>query len=130
MLAYPEIMTDVVNTYFARYQRDGYIAANACLFTGPAGSRKHIRYTPVLFAEAYESGVRPVDYSKAYDALKDNYGNDLYVPASLSRMGYLTQPAGGGFACSQTLEFAMSSRSMGLLPGPIMTRRNFQSTCA
>jgi putative alpha-1,2-mannosidase len=114
MLAYPEVMSDVVNTYLARYERDGCMDGNICLFSGPTGGHRNVRFSPVLVAEAWQSGVVG-DYSKLYAALKDNFSNEAYVPATLSTLGYETQPASGGKACSETLEFATSMASMAIL---------------
>jgi putative alpha-1,2-mannosidase len=113
MLAYPEVMSDVVNTYLARYQRDGCMDGDVCLFTGSLG-HKNIRFSPALVAQAYYSGV-PADDAKLYAALDDNYHNEAYVSASLWPLGRLTQPASGGFACSRTLEFMTGAHAMALL---------------
>ena len=114
MLSYPAVMKDVLGTYLARYARDGCVDGNICLFTGPAGGHRNIRFSPVLVAEAYYSGVE-ANYSKLYGALKANFANDSMVPASLERLGYVTQPASGGKACSETLEFATGMHSMAVL---------------
>jgi predicted alpha-1,2-mannosidase len=114
MLAYPEVMSDVVNTYLARYQRDGCVDGNICLFTGPAGGHRNVRFSPVLVAQAWQSGIA-ADYSNLYAALKDNFNNDALVPATLSTLGYETQPPSGGKACSETLELATSMASMAML---------------
>jgi predicted alpha-1,2-mannosidase len=114
MLAYPEAMTDVVNTYLARYQRDGSMDGNICLFSGPTGGHRGVRFSPVLIAEAYQSGI-PADYARFYAALKDNFSNSDLVPTDLYKLGHLTQPASGGKACSETLEFATSMHSMAIL---------------
>jgi putative alpha-1,2-mannosidase len=113
MLAYPEVMSDVVNTYLARYQRDGCMDGDVCLFTGSLG-HKNIRFSPVLVAQAYYSGVQ-ADYAKLYAALNDNYHDEAYVSASLWPLGRLTQPASGGFACSRSLEFMTGAHAMALL---------------
>jgi putative alpha-1,2-mannosidase len=113
MLGYPEVMSDVVNTYLARYQRDGSMDGDVCLFTGSFGHH-NIRFSPALVAQAYYSGV-PADYAKLYAALNDNYHNETYVSASLWPLGRLTQPASGGFACSRTLEFLTGAHAMALL---------------
>jgi predicted alpha-1,2-mannosidase len=113
ILAYPDVMTDVINTYLARYQRDGCMDGDICLFTGPLGHH-NIRYTPTLIAYAWSSGVQ-AEYAKIYAGLKDNYNNDAYFPASISTMGHMIQPASGGFACSRTLEFSDGLHSLGLL---------------
>lgn len=47
IMAYPEVMTDVVNTYLARYQRDGCMDGDICLFSGPSG-HNNIRFVPAL----------------------------------------------------------------------------------
>ena len=91
MLGYPEVMSDIVNTYLARYQRDGCINGNICLFSGPTGDHRNVRLCPVLIAEAYYSGVQ-AEYSKLYAALKDNFNNEAYLPASFTNLGYITQP--------------------------------------
>jgi len=114
MLGYPEVMTDIVNTYLARYQRDGYINGNICLFSGPTGDHRNVRLCPVLIAEAYYSGIQ-AEYSKLYAALKDNFNNEAYLPASFTKLGYVTQPATGGKACSETLEWATGVHSMAML---------------
>lgn len=114
MLAYPEVMTDVVANYLCRYQRDGSMNGNICLFTGPTGDHENIRFSPVLVSQAYHSGI-PADYAKFYAALKDNFSNDALFPPDFSRLGYLTQPATGGRACSNSLEFATSMHSMAML---------------
>ncbi len=113
MLAYPEVMSDVVNTYLARYQRDGSMDGDVCLFTGTFGHH-NIRFSPALVAQAYYSGVE-ADYAKLYAALNDNYHNEAYVSASLWPLGRLTQPVSGGFACSRTLEFLTGAHAMALL---------------
>ena len=115
ILAYPEVMTDVVNTYLARYERDGCMDGDICLFTGPSG-HNNIRFSPVLVAQAYYGGVQ-ADYSKLYAALNDNFHNETYVSASLWPLGRLTQPASGGFACSRTLEYTTGAHAMALLAG-------------
>jgi putative alpha-1,2-mannosidase len=114
MLAYPEIMSDIVNTYLARYERNGFVGGNICLFTGPTGGHESVRLTPVLAAQAWAYSIK-ADYSKLYAALKDNYDNSKYVPISLRRLGYETQPATGGKACSNTLEWATSFYSLAQL---------------
>ncbi len=114
MLGYPEVMSDIVNTYLARYQRDGFINGNICLFSGPTGGHSSIRLCPVLIAEAYHNGIQ-VDYAKLYAALKDNLNNETYLPASFRKLGYLIQPATGGKVCSETLEWAAGVHSMAML---------------
>ncbi len=114
MLGYPEVMSDIVNTYLARYQRDGLINGNVCLFSGPTGDHSNVRLCPVLIAEAYYSGIA-ADYAKLYAALKDNFSNSAYLPESFTTLGYLTQPATGGKACSETLEWATGTHSLALL---------------
>jgi len=114
MLGYPEVMSDIVNTYLARYQRDGFVNGNICLFSGPTGGHGNIRLCPVLIAEAYHSGIQ-ADYSKLYAALKDNFNNEAYLPASFTKLGYVTQPATGGKACSETLEWTTGVHSMAML---------------
>lgn len=114
MLSHPETMTDVVNTYLSRYQRDGIVAGNIGLFTGPTGGHISIRFTPVLIAEAQASGIQ-ADYSKLYEALKDNFDNETYLPESFNKLGYITQPPSGGKACSHTLEFATSLHALAML---------------
>ncbi len=112
-LAYPEVMSDVVNTYLARYQKDGCMDGDICLFTGPSG-HNNIRFSPTLVAQAYYSRV-PVDYAKLYAALNDNFHDEKIVSASLWPLGRLTQPASGGFACSRTLEYLTGAHAMALL---------------
>ncbi len=114
MLGYPEVMSDIVNTYLARYQRDGFMNGNICLFSGPTGGHSNMRLCPVLIAEAYNSGVK-AEYSQLYAALKDNFNNEDYLPASFRKLGYETQPETGGKACSQTLEWAAGIHSMAML---------------
>lgn len=113
ILAFPELMTNVLNTYLARYQKDGYMDGNACLFTGSWGNRS-IRFNPVLVAHAYFCGL-PLDYHKLYSALKADFSNELITPATLRTIGYLTQPETGGFACSRSLEFYSGFYALGLL---------------
>lgn len=113
MLTYPDAMTDILNTYLARHDRDGVMSGNGCLFTGLMGNL-NIRFSPSLVAQAQASGL-PLDYPRFYDALKEDFNNETNLPSSLSRLGYLTQPAAGGFACSQTLEFATGLHSLALL---------------
>lgn len=112
-LAYPEVMSDVVNTYLARYQRDGCMDGDICLFTGPL-DHKNVRFSPAMVAQAYYSGVQ-ADYAKLYAALNDNFHNETIVSASLWPLGRLTQPASGGFACSRTLEYMTGAHAMALL---------------
>jgi predicted alpha-1,2-mannosidase len=114
MLSYPEVMSDILGTYLARYQRDGCVDGNICLFTGPAGGHRNIRFSPVLVAEAYHSGIE-ADYPKLYAALKDNFGNESLLPPDFLRLGYATQPPAGGKACSETLELATGLHSLAVL---------------
>ncbi len=114
MLGYPDVMKDIVNIYLARYQRDGYMGGNICLFTGPMEDNSNVRISPILISQAYASGIQ-ADFSKLYGALKDNYSNDKYFSPSLSRLGFDTQPSSGGMACSRTLEYSSSLHSMALL---------------
>jgi putative alpha-1,2-mannosidase len=114
MLAAPDVMADVVRTYLARYERDGCVDGNICLYTGPVGDHRNVRMSPLLVAQAYQSGIA-ADYSKLYAALKANYAIDAYVPPDLAKLGYVTQPASGGKACSETLEFATSMHAMALM---------------
>jgi predicted alpha-1,2-mannosidase len=114
MLTDPELMTDVLGTYLARYQRDHCMHGDICLFTGPQGSKQNIRFTPLLVDAGYNTGVK-ADYPQLYAGLKDNYTDPKYEPAKVAERGYMTQPKEGGFACSRTLEYASSFESMGLL---------------
>ena len=114
MLSYPEVMTDVLGTYLARYQRDHCMHGDICLFTGPQGTKQNIRFSPLLVAAGCNTGVK-ADYPQLYAALKDNYTDPKYVPASFTEKGYLTQPKEGGFACSRSLELATAYESMSLL---------------
>lgn len=114
MLGYPKVSADFVGMALARYERDGFIGGNICLFTGPMEGNSNVRVSPVVIAQAYESGI-PADYSKLYAALKDNFGNGEYLPESIEKLGYVTQPTSGGKACSSTLEYATSLHSMALL---------------
>jgi putative alpha-1,2-mannosidase len=107
-------MSDIVNTYLARYQREGLVNGNICLFTGPTGDHANLRFSPALVVQAYQSGIQ-ADYPKLYAALKNNFDNPDFVPASLSSLGYLTQPPSGGKACSETLEFATGADAMAAL---------------
>jgi len=112
-LAYPEVVTDLLGTYLARYQRDGCLDGDICLFSGPSG-HNNIRFVPVLAAQARTAGVR-ADYAKLYAALKDNFENDAFTPPTLRTLGYMTQPTNGGFACSRTLEFTTGFHSLAIL---------------
>ena len=114
MLAYPEVMSNVLGTYLARYKRDGVVCGDACLYTGPQGSKYNIRYTPNVAATAYSCGIH-ADYSALYAALKDNFGNTNCIAASLFERGHLVTTPDNGFACSRTLEFSGAAASMALL---------------
>ena len=114
MLSYPEVMTDILGTYLARYQRDRCVDGNICLFTGPAGGHRNIRFSPVLVATAYHSGV-PADYTRLYAALKDNFASATLLPPRFAELGYATQPQSGGKACSETLEWATGFHSLAVL---------------
>lgn len=71
-------------------------------------------FSSECIAEAYHSGIR-ADYSGLYAALKDNFDNEAYLPASFHTRGYITQPATGGKACSETLEWTAGVHSMAML---------------
>ncbi len=114
MLAYPEIMADVVNTYLARYKRDGFVYGNACLYTGAKGTKYDITYTPQVATAAYTHSIK-ADYAALYDALKNNFNDTSCVPASLSDRGYLASASGDRFPLSTTLELAASAHSMSIL---------------
>ncbi len=114
MLAYPEIMTYVVNTYLARYRRDGFIYGNACLYTGPKGTKYDITYTPQVATAAYTHDIK-ADYTEFYNALKDNFDDTSCVPAGLSDRGYLVSTSDDRFPLSTTLELAAAAYSMSIL---------------
>lgn len=114
MLGYPKVMSDVVNTYLARYQRDGCVDGNICLFTGPTGGHRNIRFNSVLVEEAFQSGIK-ADYKNLYKALKDNFNDVKYFPSSITEIGYVTQPVSGGKACSETLEWSTGLHSLAML---------------
>jgi putative alpha-1,2-mannosidase len=114
MLAYPKIMSDVVNTYLARFKCDGFVYSNACLYTGPKGNKYDITFTPQVAATAYTNGIK-ADYTALYHALKDNFSDTNCVPASLSDRGYLVSTSNDRFPVSSTLEFAAASNSMAIL---------------
>ncbi len=111
--AYPELMADVINTYLARYHKEGYMDGNVCLFTGSWGN-KSVRFCPVLVAHAYFSGL-PGEYPKLYTALKADFSNESVTPSTLRTIGYLVQAPTGGFACSRSLEFHTGFNALGLL---------------
>jgi putative alpha-1,2-mannosidase len=106
-------MSDVMGTYLARYQKDGCLDGDVCLFTGPS-RHNNIRFSPVLVAQAYYSGVK-ADYAKLYAALNDNFRDDAYVSSSLWPLGRLSQTEPGGFACSRSLEYHTGARAMASL---------------
>ena len=114
MMTFPEVMTDVLDTYLARYKRDGVINDNACLYMGPIGDKFSVRYTPVVAATALASGI-DADYPALYAALKDNYHDSRCVPASLAKRGYLIPSQDTPFPVSRTLELAAASECMALL---------------
>lgn len=114
MLTNPDIMKDVINTYLARYQRDGVMGGNIDLFTGPMEGNNNPRVTPVVIAQAYYHDIL-ADYVKLYNALKDNFSNENYFPKSILQLGYMTQPSTGGMAVSRTLEYSTSLHSLALL---------------
>ncbi len=113
MLAYPEVMSDVVNTYLARYERDGCLDGDICLITCSLG-HKNIRFSPLLIAQAFESGIE-APYARLYAALKDNFSNPGLTPESLSTVGHLVQSSAGGFACSRSLEYHTGFDALALL---------------
>ncbi len=114
MLAYPEIMSRVLDTYLARYKRDGFVSGDACLYTGWQGSKFNLRYSPIVAATAWSSGISG-NYSALYEALKQNFDNTNCVPASLYERGYLLPDGDNGFACSRTLEYSTAAFSLALL---------------
>mgnify|MGYP000991476581 CR=1 FL=1 len=114
MIAYPEIMKDVVNTYLARYKRDGYIDGNICLFTGPTREHRNLRFNPVLITEALKSNMN-LNYADFYKAFKTNFNDNEYFPKSLNTLGYVIQPTTGGKACSETLEWSTGLHSLAML---------------
>jgi putative alpha-1,2-mannosidase len=114
MLGYPEVMKDVVNTYLSRFQRDGCVDGNICLFTGPTSEHQNMRFSPVLVEEALQSGIK-ADYSGLFKALKSNFNDDKFFPSTISTLGYVTQPAKGGKACSETLEFSTGLHALAML---------------
>lgn len=114
MLGYPEMMKEVVNTYLARYRRDGCVDGNICLFTGPTGGHRNIRFNPVIAEEALQSGIK-ADIKGLYQALKQNFSDDRFFPSTFSTLGYATQPTTGGKACSETLEWSTGLHSLAML---------------
>lgn len=114
MLAYPELMSDIINTYLARYFHDGCVTGNICLYTGITQNRYNMRLSPVLISHSEKSGIE-ADYSQLYAALKDNFSDNKFFPESISKYGYDTQPPSGGKACSYTLEYSTGLHSMAML---------------
>ncbi len=114
MLAFPETMSDVVDTYLAKYKRDGVVYGNACLYTGPLGDKFNIRYTPQVAASALKYGIR-ADIRALYAALKDNFVDPRNVPTELSSLGYLVDTPERHFPVSRTLELAAAANSMAIL---------------
>lgn len=109
-MAYPDVMSDILNTYLARHERDGYMGGDSCLITGTRGP--NLRFSPVLAAQAHFGGVS-ANPTRLYAALKENFASEKYVAGMWTR-GYQVEPAAGGFACSRSLEFDTGFHAMAL----------------
>ena len=123
VLIKPEMVTKTVNSFIARYQKQGYVRdtfiAGVDMFPQQGGDN-----IDNVICDAYVKGIPGVDWKQAYQVVKNHadnyrigwYGDPEPVPdpqAPYYRLGYIPDdhalpctPVGGRMACSFTLEQA------------------------
>jgi putative alpha-1,2-mannosidase len=101
----PALMTDVLNTYLAQYNHDGFLEGNWDPFTPAAWSSQQWGFFSYYFLAAKLEGVTGVDYRAAESAIlntmgmhatnmylvKDGYYKYGYVPANIGTANYLSR---------------------------------------
>jgi putative alpha-1,2-mannosidase len=100
----PKLMTDILNTYLAQANHDGYLFGNWDPFSNGSWSDQQWGFFSYYFLRAKLQGVRGVDYKAAERAILNTQGKNAtsrwinqvkfyhygYVPADLSR-NYLSR---------------------------------------
>lgn len=92
----PPLMTDILHTYQAQYDRDHVLLGNWDPYTPTAWNDQQWGFWGGMFTRAKMMGVTGVDYAKAESAIADTFGNTNNI---MSKSGYLTKgyiPADGG----------------------------------
>jgi putative alpha-1,2-mannosidase len=101
----PALMTDVLNTYLAQYDRDGYLKGNWDPYTPDAWSDQQWGFFSYFFLAAKLEGVTGVDYRAAETAIlhtmgmnatnmylvKTGYYRYGFVPANIGTVNYLSR---------------------------------------
>ncbi len=101
----PAVMTDVLNTYLAQYNHDGFLKGNWDPYTPEAWSDQQWGFFSYFFLAAKLEGVPGVDYHAAETAIlqtmgmsatnmylvKDGFYKYGYVPADIGTVNYLSR---------------------------------------
>jgi putative alpha-1,2-mannosidase len=104
----PQVMTDILHTYQAQYDRDKVLLGNWDPWTPTAWTDQQWGFWGGMFTRANLMGVTGVDYAKAESAIADTFGNANNI---MSKSGYLAKgyiPADGGVSnyMSRALDWA------------------------
>jgi len=104
----PQVMTGILHTYQAQYDRDHVLLGNWDPWTPTAWTDQQWGFWGGMFTRAKLMGVTGVDYAKAESAIADTFANSNNI---MARSGYLAKgyiPADGGVAnyMSRALDWA------------------------
>lgn len=92
----PQLMTNMLHTYQAQYDRDHVLLGNWDPWTPTAWTDQQWGFWGGMFTRANLMGVTSVDYAKAESAIADTFGNPN---DAMSKSGYLAKgyiPADSG----------------------------------
>jgi putative alpha-1,2-mannosidase len=104
----PQVMTDLLHTYQAQYDRDKVLLGNWDPYSPTAWTDQQWGFWGGMFTRAQLMGVTGVDYVKAKNAIADTFGNPNNI---MSKSGYLAKgyiPADSGVSnyMSRALDWA------------------------
>jgi putative alpha-1,2-mannosidase len=106
----PAVMRDVLNTYLAQYQRDGFLMGNWDPYTPSAWSDQQWGFFSYYFLAARLEGVTGVDYHAAETAILHTMGmharNRYLAREGYYKYGYVPANTGTENYLSRGLEFA------------------------
>lgn len=142
----PEIVTNTVNSFIARYEKNGFVRD---AFVGGVDMYNEQGGNDIdnVIADAYVKGVAGIDWNKAYEVVKnhaDNYRTGWYSYAKPSanpkapyyQHGYIpsdyTIPgtAFGQMECSYTLEYAYNDFCAATLAKDLGTKEDYETYLA
>lgn len=113
----PQVMTDILHTYQAQYDRDKVLLGNWDPYTPSAWTDQQWGFWGGMFLRANLMGVTGVDYNKAKNSIADTFGNTNNI---MSKSQYLTKgyiPADGGVSnfMSRALDWSTDIHGLALL---------------